>query len=417
MLGEGLRAGLSHLGLSVRPVCYLEREAYPAAVLASRIQELSLDAAPIWSDLLTFDAAAWHGAVDGIVAGFPCQDLSLAGRRAGLDGKRSGLFFNILDIADACGAWFLFLENVAGIASATASVVDEAEGALDERAAARVVGELADRGRHAEWLTLSASDVGASHGRERWFCWAWREVGHTGRNAGSTEHWEQPKGTGSGIGEPGPDGDCGQMDDAQRCELTGERIHARSRADRAGTSNIDGASTAVANTECPCDRAQEYAADHGRNTQAERPTNQHCGCSRACVSLAHSSLPGLQIAECNELCGTWWGGKGGATGELRRPLFAPGPADPAWQGILQQWPEHAPALEPDFRGVVDGMAFAMDESRPQRLKCVGNGVVALQAAAAAVVLIRRAGFMKNQAVALINKAQAATECVAETEFI
>jgi site-specific DNA-cytosine methylase len=141
-----------------------------------RAWKKALDAAPVWSDILTFDAAAWAGAVDCVVAGFPCQDLSLAGRRAGLDGKRSGLFFDILDIAHACGARYLFLENVAGIASATASVVDEAEGALDERAAARVLGELADRGWHAEWLTLSASDVGASHGRERWFCWAWRDV-------------------------------------------------------------------------------------------------------------------------------------------------------------------------------------------------------------------------------------------------
>ena len=174
MLGEGLRAGLQYMGVETRPVCYIEREAYASSVLAARIEEGSLDAAPVWSDLCTFDAGAWRGAVDCIVAGFPCQDISLAGRRAGLDGARSGLFFNILNIADACGAKFLFLENVAGIASATATVVDEAEGELFERAAARVVGELADRGWDAEWITLSASDVGASHGRARWFCWAWR---------------------------------------------------------------------------------------------------------------------------------------------------------------------------------------------------------------------------------------------------
>lgn len=176
MLGEGLRAGLRYMGIETRACCFVEREAYPASVLAARIEEGSLEPAPVWSDLLAFDGTAWRGAVDGIVAGFPCQDLSLAGRRAGLDGKRSGLFFDILDIADDCGAWFLFLENVSGIASATASVVDETEGALEERAASRVLGELADRGWHAEWLTLSASDVGASHIRERWFCLAWKRT-------------------------------------------------------------------------------------------------------------------------------------------------------------------------------------------------------------------------------------------------
>jgi len=208
MLGEGLRAGLGHLGIETRAVCYVEREAHAASVLAARIQEGSLDTAPVWSDMLTFDAAAWRGAVDCVVAGFPCQDLSVAGRRAGLDGARSGLFFRVVDIADACGAWLLLLENVAGIASATASVVDEAstssygakpsgdgfsdvgieDGRLLERAASRVVGELADLGWSAEWVTLSASDVGASHGRARWFCIAWR-VADAGRlDARRIEH-------------------------------------------------------------------------------------------------------------------------------------------------------------------------------------------------------------------------------------
>ena len=174
MLGVGLHAGLGHLGVETRTVCYVEREAFAASVMAARMAEGALDDAPVWTDVTSFDATAWRGSVDCVIGGFPCQDLSLAGRRAGLDGKRSGLFFDLLRIAEDSGARYLFLENVAGIASATATVVDEAEGELEERAAARVLGELADRGWNAEWLTLSASDVGASHGRARWFCWAWR---------------------------------------------------------------------------------------------------------------------------------------------------------------------------------------------------------------------------------------------------
>ena len=95
MLGVGLRAGLGYLGIQTRTVCYVERETYAAAVLAARIQEGSLDAAPVWSDVTTFDARRWAGAVDCVIAGFPCQDLSVAGLRAGLDGARSGHFFEV----------------------------------------------------------------------------------------------------------------------------------------------------------------------------------------------------------------------------------------------------------------------------------------------------------------------------------
>lgn len=130
MLGEGARAGLQLLGIEHRTVCYVEREAAAAAQLARLMEAGALDPAPVWSDLLTFDGAAWRGCVDFLVAGFPCQDISIAGRRAGLDGQRSGLFFDILDLADDCGASGLFLENVSAIATATATAVDEAEGTL-----------------------------------------------------------------------------------------------------------------------------------------------------------------------------------------------------------------------------------------------------------------------------------------------
>lgn len=312
MLGEGLRAGLRYLGIETRTVCHVEREAYAASVLAARIEEGSMDQAPIWSDLCTFDARAWHGKVDFIVAGFPCQDLSVAGKRAGLDGKRSGLFFEVCRIATDSGAWLMFLENVGGIASATATVMDEAEGELDERAASRVVGELADLGWHAEWIHLSASDVGASHGRERWFCFAWRMEHTTGERCG--EAWQ-------------------------------------------------------------------------RGIQTQRPG---AGCAGA--ELADAGIKGLEGCELGSARNGNRGGQEahGSTSQFRG-LFAPGPADQQWAGIVSQWREFSPALEPDFRGMVDGVAFAMDESRAARLRCIGNGVVAIQASTAFVHLARRAG--------------------------
>lgn len=322
MLGEGLRAGLDHLGIAYRTVCYVEREAYAAGVLVARMEEGSLDAAPVWADVTTFDARRWRGKVDCVVAGFPCQDISVAGRRAGLDGKRSGLFFEVLRIADDCGARFIALENVAGIASATATVMDEEEGELEERAAARVVGELADSGWDAEWLHLSAADVGASHGRERWFCVAWRELAdamHTERRS---------VGIGSHGGVEGDDG---------------------IRREAHGRTGI--ADAPLANPGSPRRQGSELGiprAGDRRRTQAHGSTGELCG------------------------------------------LFSPGPNDPRWAEILRHRPDLAPALEPDFRQLVDGLAFDMDDSRSARLKCIGNGVVALCAAVAFVELFRRA---------------------------
>jgi DNA (cytosine-5)-methyltransferase 1 len=244
MLGEGVRAALQYLGIKHRTVCYVEREAAAAGQLVTLMEAGALDPAPVWSDLLTFDSAAWRDCVDLVIAGFPCQDLSIAGRRAGLnDGTRSGLFFRVLDIADACGAWGLVLENVAGIATATASAVDEAEGELEERAAARVVGELADRGWNAEWLTLSASDVGASHGRARWFCLAWRrDMDDAGRVQRRARH-EQDRPSGAEEGQHEADdwfaNGSGLLADAgstgqQGCELGGACADNRGRAETHG---------------------------------------------------------------------------------------------------------------------------------------------------------------------------------------
>jgi len=72
------------------------------------------------------------------------------------------------------------------------------------------------------------------------------------------------------------------------------------------------------------------------------------------------------------------------------PLFAPGPADPRSAGIIAGWPWLAPATEPGVRMLVDGPPLLVDESRAHQLRQVGNGCVPLQAAAAFVLLVRRA---------------------------
>ena len=93
-------------------------------------------------------------AVDVICGGFPCQDISYAGLGAGLDGERSGLFFETVRVVLELQPQFAVLENVA---------------ALLTRGLDRVLGTLAEIGYDAEWHCIPAAAVGAPHIRDRVF--------------------------------------------------------------------------------------------------------------------------------------------------------------------------------------------------------------------------------------------------------
>lgn len=108
------------------------------------------------------------GRVDVVSAGFPCQDLSLAGRREGLAGSRSGLWWEVARILDETRATWLCAENVPGLLSAD-----------DGRAMGAVVGSLADLGMVGAWRVLDAQHFGVPQRRRRVFIVA-RRVGASG---------------------------------------------------------------------------------------------------------------------------------------------------------------------------------------------------------------------------------------------
>ena len=261
----------------------------------------------IWTDVTSFDATAWRGSVDCVIGGFPCQDLSLAGRRAGLDGKRSGLFFDLLRIAEDSGARYLFLENVAGIATATATVVDEAEGELEERAAARVLGELADRGWNAEWLTLSASDVGASHGRARWFCLAWRCMDNSpGTRCDGARQWPATDDKGGKCLFGAGCSDLGNTECSRRPTAgSGHAIHA-GRELEPGCCDVAHSQRAERRPVSVCGTGGEQGHDGGRREAHGGPgvagevlghtPSQRCGETRECGAPAGNAGSGGPVA-------------------------------------------------------------------------------------------------------------------------
>lgn len=144
---------------SARPLVYVENDAANALRLAARMEEGALAAAPVWSDIRTLPVALFRGRADLVIGGFPCQDLSLAGKRGGINGRRSGLFFALIRAVRDLQPRYLFLENVSAITVG--------------RDLDAVAGALADIGFDALWGCLRASDVGAPHGRRRWWCLAW----------------------------------------------------------------------------------------------------------------------------------------------------------------------------------------------------------------------------------------------------
>lgn len=158
--GGGLDLGL-HLAVpGARTVGYVEREAYAAAVLVARMESEDLGSAPVWDDVATFDGGPFRGLVDCVAGGFPCQDISNAGNRVGIEGERSGLWTHFARVIREVRPRYVFVENVA---------------ALVVRGLDVVLGDLSALGFDAEWLVLGADDVGAPHQRERLFLLAHAE--------------------------------------------------------------------------------------------------------------------------------------------------------------------------------------------------------------------------------------------------
>ena len=143
---------LADLLLGHIPVCAVEIDPYCQGVLMHRQADGYLPWFPIWDDVRTFDGAPWHGHVDIMSGGFPCQPWSLAGARKGATDNRN-LWPDTFRVVRAVRPHYVFLENVPGL--------------LAHAYFGRILGDLAEAGYDARWCVLGADDVGAPHRRRR----------------------------------------------------------------------------------------------------------------------------------------------------------------------------------------------------------------------------------------------------------
>ena len=178
--GGGL---LADLILGHTPIGAVDQDAYACDVLRRRAAEGWFTGLAVYEcDVRTWDASEYTGRVDCIHAGFPCQDISVAGRGEGIAGPRTGLWSEVVRVADEVRPRQIFVEN---------------SPALCKRGLDQVLSDLAGLGFNVRWCVLPAAAVGAPHRRARWFGLAQipypDEIGCDGRS-GKEQAEEQGRG-------------------------------------------------------------------------------------------------------------------------------------------------------------------------------------------------------------------------------
>ncbi|WWT39370.1 hypothetical protein [Microcystis phage Mel-JY01] len=157
-IGGGILGG-SILGW--RTVCAVEIDPYARGVLCARQNDGYLSPFPIWDDIRTFDGRPWSGIIDIITGGFPCQDISIAGKGGGIESERSGLWSEMYRIIREVMPKYVYIENSPFLRTRGIEVIFQ---------------NLADCGYNAEWGIVPASAVGAPHERKRLWILAHRNV-------------------------------------------------------------------------------------------------------------------------------------------------------------------------------------------------------------------------------------------------
>lgn len=155
-------------------VGYVEYNEYCQKIIKQRIEDGIFDNAPVFGDIREFDATPYSGTVDLVSGGFPCQPFSVAGQKKGKDDERN-MWPETIRVIKQIKPKEAFLENVPGL--------------LSSGYFGTILNDLSQAGYDAKWITLSASDCGAPHRRERLWILA------DSNSANVEGYWHKPCGT------------------------------------------------------------------------------------------------------------------------------------------------------------------------------------------------------------------------------
>jgi len=400
--GGGL---LSDLILGHQPIAAVEWEPYACQVLRERAADGWFPGLRVHEgDVRLFDSSEYAGKISCIHAGFPCQDISVAGNQAGIgEDSRSGLYREVLRIADEVRPGYIFLENVAAI-------VTGADGAWLRT----IIGDLAERGFDAVWCCLAASQIGAAHRRNRWWLLGYpkhagcsaTEIGEgsdSGNDSNATRAKQASEPSGSGeqhenvaYSESERAGDVskdnrqagGKINTSNNASSTCRRLDRQSNWEAVGYpasesgdgGRIDRENGAAQTPESGSAGGQGYVPDTNSESAERLPsreTQEHAELRSSCEHVANANKPHGKRNERTER----------------------GESQPAEHEQFSGW-----QTKSSLGGMADDMAHRMDvhdwvqeeaqvgrtttetENRANRLKALGNGQVPLQAAVAFSIL-------------------------------
>ena len=384
---------LGSLILGHTPIIAVEWDKYACSVLRERVKDGWFPDMQVYEgDARLFDPSEYAGRVDCIHAGLPCQDISVAGKQAGVgEDTRSGLYREVLRIADVVRPRELFMENVAAILS---------------NGLGTVLADLSARGYSARWMCLRASDVGANHHRDRWWLLARRSdvsPHHEHSGIGRREQFAKGISEASDVGNTEHDGQLTKSElrgdeaasDERRAEesaASGQPTGADRPADVSGIRRSEGG-------EQPCEQYADMADTTSAGFSQRGQPRRSEGATEISAGLES------EFERCGEDVSNAVGFRQSGSWTHEQPVNHTSSRDRKTDRTINicEARQSDRKFESSFCRVDDVLAFGMDanwydiepnvgrvtnvsKDRASQLKALGNGQVPLQMALAYLIL-------------------------------